>query len=108
MPDDSADSQRDWIVTTALVAPGLLGAATGMLLGDLMHRRARRVGALALGGLGLATLVPLLVGGIANKVNGPSSARGVRRRISRIRDAGDGMPDYTMDVDAELREQGII
>lgn len=107
MPDDSADASRDWIETTALVAPGLLGAATGLLLGELMHRNARRGVALALAGLGVATLVPLLVGGIANKVNGPASARGVRRRIAGIRDAGDGLPDYA-DVDEELRQQGLI
>jgi hypothetical protein len=105
---DDFDSQRDWMETTALVAPGLLGAAVGMLVGDLMHRSARRGVAIALGGLGIATLMPLLVGGIANKVNGPSSARGVRRRIAGIRDAGDGMPGYALDVDDELREQGIL
>ncbi|BCU75960.1 hypothetical protein [Luteolibacter sp. LG18] len=104
MPNDSADTQRDWIETTALVAPGLLGAAAGMLLGDLMHRNARRGVAIALGGLGIAALVPLLVGGIANKVNGPETARGARRRLAGIRDAGADYPD----VDEELREQGIL
>jgi len=107
MPDDFADSSRDWIETTALVAPGLLGAATGLLLGDLMHRNARKGVAIALAGLGVAALVPLLVGGIANKVNGPSSARGVRRRLAGIRDAGDGLGDYA-DVDDELRHQGVL
>ncbi len=107
MADDSADTSRDWIETTALVAPALLGAATGMLLGDLMHRGARKGIALALGGLGVAALVPFLVEGIANKVNGPTSARGVRRSIRKIRDAGDGLPFYS-DVDEDLREQGVI
>lgn len=107
MQTDSADTQRDWIETTALVAPGLLGAAAGMLLSDLMHRNARRGVALALGGLGIAALVPLLVGGIANKVNGPQSARGARRRLAGIRDAGDGLSDFH-DVDEDLREQGVI
>lgn len=106
MPDDSADSSRDWIETTALVAPGLLGAATGLLLGDVMHRNARKGVAIALAGLGIAALVPLLVGGIANKVNGPSSARGVRRRLAGIRDAGDGLSGFS--VEDELREQGVI
>lgn len=107
MADDSADTSRDWIETTALAAPALLGAATGMLLGDLMHRGARKGIALALGGLGVAALVPFLVEGIANKVNGPNSARGVRRSIRKIRDAGDGLPFYN-DVDDDLREQGVI
>lgn len=78
-----------------------------MLLGDLMHRGARKGIALALGGLGVAALVPFLVDGIANKVNGPTSARGVRRSIRKIRDAGDGMPFYSS-VDDDLREQGVI
>ena len=40
-------------------------------------------------------------------VTGPRSKVGVRRRIQRIRDAGIGAPDYD-DVDAELREQGLL
>jgi hypothetical protein len=107
MADDSADTSRDWIETTALVAPGLLGAAAGLMLGDLMHRSARKGIALALCGLGVAALMPLLVGGVANKVNGPTSARGVRRSLRKIRDAGDGLPFYG-DVDDDLREQGLI
>ena len=107
MADDSADTSRDWIETTALVAPALLGTAAGLLLGEMMHRGARKGIALVLGGLGVAALVPMLVDGIANKVNGPSSARGVRRSIRKIRDAGDGLPFYG-DVDDDLREQGVI
>jgi len=48
-----------------------------------------------------------VVGGVAGLVTGPKSKMGVRRRIQRIRDAGIGQPDYD-EVDAELREQGLV
>ena len=96
-----------WIETSALTAPALLGAATGLLLGDLMHRRVRRGVGAGLGALGVALLLPLVVGGLAGLVTGPKSKMGVRRRIQGIRDAGIGTPDYD-EVDAELREQGLI
>lgn len=96
-----------WIETSALTAPALLGAAAGLLLGDLMHRRARRGVGIGLGALGVALVLPLVVGGVAGLVTGPKSKMGVRRRIQGIRDAGIGSPDYD-EVDAELREQGLI
>lgn len=107
MSDNAAPGTRDWIETSALTAPALLGAAAGLLVGDLMHRSARRGIALALGGLGIAALLPMVVDGIANRVNGPCSARGARRRLEKIRDAGAGTVGFD-DVDAELREQGLI
>ena len=96
-----------WIETSALTAPALLGASAGLLLGDLMHRRARRGVGIGLGALGVALLLPFVVGGVAGLVTGPKSKMGVRRRIQRIRDAGIGQPDYD-EVDAELREQGLV
>ena len=72
-----------------------------------MHRSARRGVGIGLGVLGAAMLLPLVVGGVAGLVTGPKSKMGVRRRIQGIRDAGIGTPDYD-DVDAELREQGLI
>lgn len=77
-----------WIDGTAMVAPGLLGLAVGLLLGELMHRGARRGVALALLGLGVAALVPLTVDGVIRKVNSPGTERGSRRRLRGIRDAG--------------------
>jgi hypothetical protein len=44
---------------------------------------------------------------VAWLVNGPKSRAGVRRKIQRIRDIGIGAPDDD-EVDAELREQGLI
>ena len=96
-----------WIETSALTAPGLLGAAAGLLLGDLMHRSARRGVGIGLGALGVALLLPFVVDGVAGLVNGPKSRTGVRRRIQCIRDAGIGTPEYD-EMDEELREQGFI
>ena len=90
-----------------LAAPALLGAAAGLLLGDVMHRGARRGVGIGLGVLGVAMLLPMAVGGVAGLVAGPKSKMGVRRRIQGIRDAGIGSPADD-EVDAELRAQGLI
>jgi hypothetical protein len=60
-----------------------------------------------LGALGIAALLPFVVGGVAGLVTGPRSKFGVKRNIQRIRDAGIVAPDYG-DVEQELREQGLI
>jgi dUTPase len=60
-----------------------------------------------LGALGIAALLPFVVGGVAGLVTGPRSKLGVRRKIQRIRDAGIVSPDYN-DVEEALREQGLI
>ncbi len=100
--DDCCD--RDWTETTALAAPALLGTAAGLILGELMHRSARRGVALGLAALGIATLLPLAVGGVLNKVNGPESSRGARRRLRKIRDAGAG----DRFIEDSLSETGVI
>lgn len=92
---------------SALTAPALLGAAAGLLLGDLMHRSARRGIGIGIGALGVAALMPFVFGGVKGLVTGPRSRVGVRRKIQRIRDAGIGVPDED-EVDAALREQGLI
>lgn len=95
--------KRDWIETSALAAPALLGAAAGILAGELLHRNARRGLTLALGGLGIAALLPAVVEGVVNKVNGPNTRRGAQRRLDSIRAAG--RAGY---VDDELEEHGVI
>ena len=107
MSDEHTDTTPAWIETSALTAPALLGAAAGLLLGDLMHPSARRAVGLGIGALGVAALLPFVVDGVTSLVTGPKSKVGVRRKIQRIRDAGIGTPDYD-EVDAELREQGLI
>lgn len=107
MSDEHSETTPAWIETSALTAPALLGASAGLLLGDLMHRSARRGVGIGLGVLGIAALLPFAVGGVAWLVTGPRSKVGVRRKIQRIRDAGIGVPDYD-EVDQELREQGLL
>lgn len=107
MSDEHSESTPAWIETSAHTAPALLGASAGLLLGDLMHRSARRGVGIGLGVLGIAALLPVAVGGVAWLVTGPKSKVGVRRKIQRIRDAGIGAPDYD-EVDQELREQGLL
>lgn len=107
MSDQHTESTPAWIETSALAAPALMGAAAGLVLGDFMHRGARRGLGIGLGALGVVALLPFALGGVAWLVTGPKSRVGVRRKIQRIRDIGLGAPDYD-EVDEELREQGLI
>ncbi len=107
MTDEHSESTPAWVEHSALTAPALLGAAAGLLLGDLMPRSARRGLGIGVGALGVAALLPFVVGGVKGLVTGPRSRVGVRRKIQRIRDAGIGVPDED-EVDAALREQGLI
>ena len=81
MPAEHSGSKPAWIETSALAAPTLLGAAAGFLIGDLMHRNARRGFGIGIGALGVAALLPFVVDGLNNLVTGPKSRVGVRRRI---------------------------
>lgn len=96
------DAERNWTENTAMAAPALLGAAAGLILGEVMHSGARRGIAIGLAAVGVAALVPLTVGGIVKKVNSPQTKRGARRRLETIRGAGDGY------VDDELLESGVV
>lgn len=107
MADEYCETTPAWIETSALTAPALIGAAAGLLLGDLMHRGARRGLGIGLGALGIAALLPFVVGGVADLVTGPRSKVGVRRKIQRIRDVGVVAPAYD-DVEEQLREQGLL
>ena len=107
MDDEHSDPTPQWIETSALAAPALLGAAAGLLLGDMMHRNARRGVGIGLGALGVLALLPLMVDGVAALITGPRSRYGVRNKIQRIRDGGNGLSDRD-EVHDELREQGLI
>ena len=107
MADEYSETTPAWVETSALTAPALIGAAAGLLLGDLMHRGARRGLGIGLGALGVAALLPFVVGGVTGLVTGPKSKLGVRRKIQRIRDAGIVDSDFD-DVEDELREQGLL
>jgi hypothetical protein len=92
---------------SAMAAPVLLGSAAGLLLSDLMHRNARRGIGIGFGILGILAVLPFVADGVASLVTGPRSRYGVRRKIQKIRDAGNGLPDHD-GVDEELREQGLL
>jgi hypothetical protein len=83
-----------------IAAPGLIGAAAGLLLGEIMHRSARRGVALGLIGLGVAALAPAVIHGVMHKVNGPHTERGSRRRLRGIRNVGLAAGGYAMDDDS--------
>ncbi len=107
MADQHVDTTPVWVESSALAAPAILGAAAGMLLGDLMHKNARRGVGLGLGVLGIVALLPFAVDGVAALITGPRSKFGVRRKIQKIRDIGIGSPSHD-EVDQELIEQGVI
>jgi len=107
MADAHTDTTPVWVETSALAAPMILGAAAGLLVGNLMHSGARRGFGLGLGILGVAALLPFAVDGVAALITGPRSKFGVRRKIQKIRDIGIGSPFHD-EVDDELRERGVI
>lgn len=107
MADHHVDTTPAWVEGSALAAPVFLGAAAGLLIGDLMHGTARRGVGISLGILGVAALLPFAVDGVADLITGPRSKFGVRRKIQKIRDIGIGSPGDD-EVGHGLREQGVI
>ncbi len=108
MSDTHTDTTPAWVESSALVAPVILGAAAGFLVGNLMHSGARRGFGFGLGILGIAALLPFAVDGVADLITGPRSKFGVKRKIQKIRDIGLGSPFQEDEVDMELRERGVI
>ena len=107
MADEHVDTTPVWVEGSALAAPAILGAAAGLLIGDLMNGRSRRGLGIGLGILGVVALLPFAVDGVTALITGPRSKFGVRRKIQKIRDFGIGSP-VEDEVDDELREQGVI
>jgi hypothetical protein len=107
MSDQHMDATPVWVEGSTLAAPVILGAAAGLLVGDMMHSNARRGIGISLGVLGILAFVPLVVDGVAGLITGPKSKFGVNRKIQKIRDIGIGSPSHD-DVDDMLREQGVI
>ncbi len=96
-----------WVEGSALAAPVILGAAAGLLVGDLMQGKARRGLGISLSIMGIAALLPFAIDGVADLITGPRSKFGVNRKIQRIRDIGIGSPSHD-EVGDQLREQGVI
>lgn len=107
MADQHEDTTPVWVEGSTLAAPVILGAAAGLLLGDLMHGNARRGVGISLGILGVTALLPIAVGGVAGLITGPRSKFGVNRKIQKIRDIGIGSPGED-EVHHELLDRGVI
>jgi hypothetical protein len=107
MSDQHIDATPVWVEGSTLAAPVILGAAAGLLVGDMMHSNARRGVGISLGIVGILALLPIVVDGVAGLITGPRSKFGVNRKIQKIRDIGIGSPSQD-DVDEVLREQGVI
>lgn len=96
-----------WVESSTIAAPVILGAAAGLLVGNLMHSGARRGFGFGLGVLGVAALLPFAVDGVTALITGPRSKFGVQRKIQKIRDIGLGH-SFHDEVEEELRERGVI
>ena len=70
------------VVAFSQVAVGL---GVGLLIADRIGHNARRSAAFALLGVGVASLVPLVVGVASNISNRPGSSREMRKRLEGIR-----------------------
>ena len=111
MSDQHKQENPAWGENSALMAPALLGASAGLIVGDMMHGSARRGLGLGMGILGVALVAPYVFGTARGLITGPRSKFGVRKRIQSIRDGGMGDPAQAADfddVDHELREQGVV
>jgi hypothetical protein len=107
MSDQHIDATPVWVEGSTLAAPVILGAAAGLLIGDMMHSNARRGVGISLGIVGILAFLPIVVDGVSGLITGPRSKFGVNRKIQKIRDIGIGSPSQD-DVDEVLREQGVI
>ena len=88
MEYNTPQQEKGWVNKSSSVAPGIIGAAAGIFLGDLMHRGARRPVAFSLLCLGVAALTPKVVGSVKQKVAGPHTRRGSQRTLDGILSAG--------------------
>jgi len=93
-----SETTKKWVEKSSAAAPALFGAAAGIVLGDMMHRGARRPVAASLFCLAFAALAPAVTDVIKKKVAGPNTRRGNRRTLESIRDGGvpaDGVDVYS-------------
>jgi len=100
----NSENSKNWAEKSSAAAPTLFGVAAGIILGDMMHRSARRPVAASLIALGAAALAPAIAEVVRDKVVGPRTRRGSQRTLSSIRD-GAAIP--AEDVDVYSEEIGI-
>lgn len=100
----NSSQANNWLDKSSTAAPALIGAAAGMVLGDMMHRNARRPLAFSLFCIGVAAIAPSVFGAVKDKVAGPQTKRGSRRTLDGIRSAGavDGIDFAGEDMEEEL------
>jgi len=96
------NEKNDWVDHTAAAGPAVLGAAAGMILGNIIHRGARGPLALTLLCVGTALVAPHTVQTVIDKVNSPATQRGSQRTLRSIRESA-GTPIDDIDfVDEEV------
>lgn len=88
--------QYDWKDTTAATGPAVLGAAAGIIIGNMVHKGARGPLALALLCVGAALVAPSTVQSVVGRINSPSTKRGSQRTLQKIRE-GAGAPAQEID-----------
>ena len=102
MDYEHSETPRTWADTSAAVGPALLGAATGLLVADLLHGNARRATGIAIAALGVAAITPKISGEIKMKVAGPTTKRGSENTLENIR--GGAMPEDFGFVDDDIAD----
>lgn len=105
MSGKAQDPAKKLVEAGAECAPVVLGVAAGILLGDLMHDKARKPIAFVLGVLGAAAIAPTVVEVVRDRVSGPTTHRGTQRTLRSIRE-GAGAP--ARDIDYVKEELGDI
>lgn len=86
----SSSKNSDPLQTSLLaITQTAVGCGIGLLLAGKLGRPAQKTTAASLLGIGALLALPWAVENILERLNGPGSARGERRRLDRIRtDAG--------------------
>ena len=84
----SLDKFGDNLPVTGIVAlsQAAVGFGVGLLIADKFDPSSRQRTAVALIGAGAATILPFVVGIIANINNRPDSSRRIRRQLASIRE----------------------
>lgn len=100
--EDQRKVVSPWAETTADVGSAILGAAVGIVVGDLIKEEARKPVAFVVGCLGVAAIVPAVVDGVREVISGPKTTRGVKRTLRSIRDAGVSSAESDLLEDEEM------
>jgi uncharacterized membrane protein AbrB (regulator of aidB expression) len=72
--------------TLLTVSQAAIGCGIGILLADKIGEKRRNLATVALLSVAIATIIPAVVGVLADLINGPHSKLGVRRRLRSIRE----------------------